>query len=243
MWGDESKSLTTSGFKAAIRKWRAVNAALPMCPLQLNSIYWHSKMQLPARTHLLYIQSFFKHMRLQFLRHIWTLELSARKMSDHMPLWDAHEQRNCGKWHFSIVLWHSFSSTIFYTGHNGPEMCRVSCSLFQLILLKWRKHETYCTCLAFLKFPSFINPTRIFSSPFFPSHEWRLNSISLFPSTVQRKNVDIYFFLCWNVHMLSDCFCFWKSRLSIRPSSGPSITENKIKNGNDHRKVEIFLEI
>lgn len=135
MWGDESKSLTTSGFKAAIRKWRAVNAALPLCPLQLNSIYWHSKMQLPARIASSLHPVIFPSYAVTVFETRLNFRTSARKMSDRTTLLDAHEKRNCGQRHFSIVLWHSFSSAIFCTGRNGAEMRRVSCSLWLILRL------------------------------------------------------------------------------------------------------------
>lgn len=137
-----------------------------------------------------------------------------------------------------------FSSAIFCTDHNGAEMHQVSCSL-QLILLKSRKYKKYCRCLAFLRLLRFNTPP---PPPFFWlfPQSWveikQHRTVSFNSSQKERR----YFFLflrgvlkCLSAEWLS----FWKSQLSIRPSSGPSITENKIKNGNDHRKVEIFLEI
>lgn len=67
-----------------------------LCPLQLNSIYWHSKMQLPARMHLLYIQSFFQAYAVTVFETHLNFRTSARKMSDRMTLLAAHEEQNCG---------------------------------------------------------------------------------------------------------------------------------------------------
>lgn len=92
----------------------------------------------------------------------------------------------------TLVLFYGtlFPSAIFCTGHNGAEMCRISCSL-RIILLKPRKWEKYRRRLAFLKFLQFITPSFFFFFfNFFPNHERRLNSTALFPSTVQRKKGD-----------------------------------------------------
>lgn len=115
-------------------------------PLQLNSIYWHSKMQLPARVASSLHPGIFIFLFRAYTVTVFVARLNfgtlAREMSDRTALLDAHEKRNCRQWHFSIVLWLSFSSAIFCTGHNEAEMCRVSCSL-RLILLKPGKWEKY----------------------------------------------------------------------------------------------------